>query len=125
MTSLAFAPCFNALRFLFPIGIALIFVVTGVGSAPSRLRTRNPDEPGRHAFPCGDNDFLMANILWRISRNLMADIEPLMAIIKRPMADIASTMANIGCLWRISKCLWRKSHRAMAKNILVWRKFSG
>src|SRR6266404_5640550 len=50
---------------------------------------------GGHASRYGDNDFLMANILWRISR----------------------------LLWRISNSLWRKSHRAMAENILVWRKF--
>jgi hypothetical protein len=49
-----------------------------------------------------------------------ADIDSLMATIKRPMADIASASAvvNIG-LWRISKLVWRKSHRAMAKIILV------
>jgi len=43
----------------------------------------------------GDNDFLMADILWRISRNLMANIESLMAVIKRRMANIAAPMANI------------------------------
>src|SRR6266446_2715463 len=64
---------------------------------------------GGHASRYGDNDFLMANILWRISRLLWR--------ISHLLWQISD------CLWRISKSLWRKSHRAMAENILVWRKF--
>ena len=69
MTSVAFAPCFNALRFLFPIGRALILVVTGIEARHRACAQLEPDELGRHAFAYGDNNFLMADI-----RSVMAKI---------------------------------------------------
>src|ERR1700730_1166003 len=106
MTSLALAPCFSALRFLFAIGKALNLVVTGIEARYRACAQLQPDELWRHSFSYGDNKFLMATIkvLWRISI----------------------------FLWRISDRLWRKSHRAMAKItsrhgdiIPIWRKLSG
>ena len=103
-------------------------------SASSRLRKIQlaPNEFGGQVLRYGDNDFLMADILWRISRNLMADIESRMAIIKRPMADIASAMANIRLLMADTETLMAKitslygeNYSGMAKILWVdhlWRK---
>src|ERR1700730_15941704 len=55
MTSLALAPCFSALRFLFAIGKALNLVVTGIEARYRACAQLQPDELWRHSFSYGDN----------------------------------------------------------------------
>src|SRR4029077_19939458 len=64
MTSVAFAPCLSALRFLPAINVTLILVVNRrrKRAIALTLNQLESDESWCHAFLYGDNYFLMANI---------------------------------------------------------------
>jgi hypothetical protein len=97
------------LRFLFAIGRALNLVVTGSEARYRACAQLQSEEPGRHSFAYGGNDFLMAIISHSMANNHLA------------MAEITSRYGgNYAPLWRI---LFRYGENS-PENGLEWQELS-